>query len=208
MKYVLLGASRGLGAATKTIYKNRNKSVVAFSRSTDSSHDFSKLNESENTLSKIEQERPTHIIYFAGGGPYGEFAKKDLKDHDWAFRLGFQFPAMLLHQVLRNPSSWPDLQQICFVGSAVAESNPDPGAASYAAAKHALKGLITSIQNESHGSLDIRLFSPGYMDTQLLPRNAWPRQVEGLVKNPEKVAEFLVNWLESADSVNQHQVFE
>jgi short-subunit dehydrogenase len=208
MKIVLLGASRGLGAATQKIYESRGREVIAFSRTSKNPLDFSKTESASLSISQVQKECPTHLIFFAGGGPFGDFAKKEFKDHEWAFRLCFLFPAQLLHQILKSPQDWPALKQICFIGSAVADSKADPGAASYAAAKHALKGLVTSVQREPHGSLDIRLFSPSYMDTHLLPKNAWPRQEGGRVHSPEKMAEFLVSWLESSQSANQHQVFE
>lgn len=99
---------------------------------------------------------------------------------------------------------------VCFIGSSIAEAKPDPGAASYAAAKHALKGLIQSVQSESEELLKkkslhpqknlewtIKLFSPGYMDTRMLPPQSWPRQVSGLVKDPKDVSIELLQFLES-----------
>ena len=82
------------------------------------------------------------------------------------------------------------------MGSSVAEDKADPGAASYAAAKHALKGLLESVILEKP-DLDVRLFSPGYMDTGMLPQNAWPRQ-QGLAEDPDAVARRLWQWSNSA----------
>jgi hypothetical protein len=72
-----------------------------------------------------------------------------------------------------------------------------------------LKGLITSVQNEnSTEGLDLRLFSPGYMDTGLLPKNAWPRQGGQRIFSTDEVANQLLTWLENSSSANKHQVFE
>ena len=78
---------------------------------------------------------------------------------------------------------------MALVGSAVAQDKPDPGASSYSSAKHGLKGLCESLQKESP-KCAIHLFSPGYMDTDLLPANAWPRQ-QGLVEDVNSVAKRL-----------------
>ncbi len=208
MGVLILGGSKGLGLALKRQYEAQGIEVQTLSRTTSPKVDFSKMLEAPGTLQTLKNLKPDKIIYCAGGGPHGNFSAKKFKDHEWAFAVGFLFPAFLLHGILENPGEWSSLKQICFIGSAIAEAKPDPQAASYSAAKHALCGLVTSIQGEPHGELDIRLFSPGYMDTGLLPKNAWPRQVGSLVSSPEKVADFLATWLENQDHANQHQVFE
>ena len=207
MKTLILGASRGLGLALKTQYQDRGHEVLGFSRTLAPGMDFTKSDNWEKVTEVLGAQRAARIIYCAGGGPHGLFANKNFSDHQWAFRLNFEFPAFLLHQILRKSDVWSGLGQICFVGSAVAES-ADPMASSYAAAKQALRGLIHSVHKEDHGALDIRLFSPGYMDTMLLPANAWPRQRAGLVKSPEETARALILWLENDQSANTHQVFE
>ena len=105
----------------------------------------------------------------AGGGPHGKFQSKEFKDHLWAYKLNLLFPAELIHWSLRNLS----LKQFVLVGSSVAESNADPLASSYSSAKHGLKGLVSSINAEGC-DFDLRLFSPPYMDTDLLPNNSQP----------------------------------
>ena len=208
MKTVILGGSRGLGFALQQLYQARGVEARSISRTTNPAADFSKLNLSAETVSLIWDLAPERIVYCAGGGPHGAYATKRYRDHEWAFAVNFLFPSFLLHQILEKPDNWRKLRQICFIGSAIAESKADPMAASYCSAKHALMGLITSIQAEPHGTLDLRLYSPGYMDTGLLPQNAWPRQRPNLVRSPREVAENLATWLESPDSANQHQVFE
>lgn len=208
MKILILGGSRGLGLALKNQLQSRGHEVVAFSRSTERKMDFTDDSQWSLHIGALAKENPDQIIYCAGGGPHGNFSEKNFRDHLWALKLNFEFPAYLLHQILQRPGQWANLQQICFVGSSIAESLPDARASSYAAAKHALRGLIQSVQLEDHGALDIRLFSPGYMDTALLPRNAWPRQKAGLVKSPEEIAKALIEWAENPQYANKHQVFE
>lgn len=134
----------------------------------------------------------TRIFYFAGGGPYGAFSKKKFSDHMWAMNVSFLAFASILHFVVSQNSNLNDLQIIA-IGSAVAESKPDYQAASYSAAKHALKGLVSSIQLE-YSQADIRLFSPGYMQTKMLPPMAWVYQLNGLVASPKLVASILSEW--------------
>ncbi|MES3039325.1 MAG: SDR family NAD(P)-dependent oxidoreductase, partial [Bdellovibrionota bacterium] len=90
-------------------------------------------------------------------------------------------------------SSLMILKKFFVVGSAVAEQKADPGAAMYSASKHALCGLVHSIQKEEI-PFDLRLFSPGYMDTGMLPPQAWPRKEPGLVKDAKVLAQKLIEW--------------
>ncbi len=145
------------------------------------------------------------LFYVAGGGPYGPFENKKWSDHQWAFKVNFLCPAFLLHQLMLSNTC----RQIVMVGSAIAESKPDIHAASYAAAKHALKGLVTSVQAEqkkmSQAQIDLRLFSPGYIDTPMLPANAWPRQLAleeqaSLIASPIALAEKLLDWIANPSS--------
>ncbi len=144
---------------------------------------------------------PIRILYAAGGGPYGAFSKKAFKDHQWAFELNFLSPARLLHWALNDDR----LRQFIYVGSQVAEDKPDPMASSYAASKHGMFGLIKSIQGESP-HLDLRLFSPSYMDTDLLPKNAKVRE-SAQIFAPDKVGEKLFQWMLDP-SGNKHYIWK
>lgn len=206
-KIVLLGASRGLGRATYDFLNHHHSEsqYLLVSRKIkdelNSAHtktlqaDFADLEHIEQVIQQIKIFNPTEIVYFAAGGPYGNYQEKKWKDHEWAFRVSFMFPAQLLHLILSQSKFFSDLQQIVFIGSSIAEAKPDPQAASYAASKHALKGLITSIQAENP-PLKVKLFSPGYMKTDLLPQLSWPRQ-QGLAQEPAIIAEELVNFMKS-----------
>ena len=88
------------------------------------------------------------------------------------------------------------------IGSSVCEEKADPLAASYAAAKHAVKGLYDSLRAEAP-SWDLRLFSPGYLDTELLPKGA-PIRYKTLWQ-PSEVAARLAAW---AFDQNQHGAHE
>ncbi len=52
--------------------------------------------------------------------------------------------------------------------------------------------------------MDVRLFSPGYMDTLLLPTNAWPRQQAELVRPTEEISKILLDWIQNPDDANGH----
>ncbi|MCB0343411.1 MAG: SDR family oxidoreductase, partial [Bdellovibrionales bacterium] len=143
----------------------------------------------DRLLIKLNEFQPEQIIYVAGGGPFGRFHDKKWKDHEWAWQVSFLTPARLLHWA----GGQKQLKQFIVIGSSVAEDNPDPNAASYASAKHALKGLVTSVQKEDP-PFDLRLFSPSYMDTDMLPPSSWPRR-EGLkLRDPNEIAREFWDW--------------
>jgi len=212
MKLALLGANRGMGweVAQVAAKSEETNSLLACSRKLQNlenlkiqngelqihSMDFSKENQWPELQEKIESFQPDRIWYFAGGGPYGKYSDKNWKDHLWAWQVSFLTPARLLHNFL-NPH-WSFCQQLVLIGSTVAEDKPDPNAASYCAAKHALKGLVTTVLKEGH-SKDIRLFSPSYMDTELLPPNAHPRQSGTKIDSPQQVAEVFWSWALNSD---------
>lgn len=186
----LLGASKGLGFEFSKIAPLEYPQVHLFlaSRSINN-FDFSKKDLYEFYCEQILSTNPDRIFYFAAGGTYGPFKKYEWKDHVWTMGVTFEFPAFMLHYYLKNPKN---LKQIVFVGSAVAESQADPNAAMYCAAKHALKGLLSSVEKENP-SFQIKLFSPGYMNTQMLPKGAWPRE-QGLAVEPSQVASDLLRF--------------
>jgi short-subunit dehydrogenase len=215
-KIAILGASRGLGRALaiKTAKKDDAANLLLVARRAESlsavadsiqalpgtevsalAADFSKESDWERVLESLKSFSPHQIFYCAAGGPYGAFADKGWKDHLWAFKVSFLFPARVLHFAMQELKE-AGLEQIILVGSAVAEESPDPFASSYAASKHALKGLVTSVQAENP-SCDLRLYSPSYMDTELLPKNAWPRKNGESIARPEVVAENLIDWAAS-----------
>lgn len=198
-KFILLGASRGLGWATYEALAKKYPAAefMLVSRKIGEGnfkslkYDFAKEPSSE-FMTEIINFNPTTIIYFAAGGPYGNFQDKKWADHQWALQVSFLFPAQLVHHLMRI--SIPSLKQFVVVGSAIAENKPDPGAASYCAAKHALRGLISTLQAENKSAFKIDLFSPGYIATDMLPAQSWPRQ-QGLAESAENVAIQLIDSL-------------
>ncbi len=210
-RIVILGASRGLGWAlylelvklipqgnfllgSRKIFE-RKASVSITTQLI--AEDFSKVPVATNFIAALKDFQPTRILYVAGGGPFGSFQSKKWSDHQWALTTTFLFPAELLHTLLSQSENFPQLRQVMFVGSQIAESRPDKNAASYAAAKHALKGLISTVQLESQ-STQVLLFSPGYMQTDMIPSDSWPIQ-QGLAQSPSEVAGQLINFMEKND---------
>lgn len=163
--------------------------------------DFSKEDSQLEVIDFLAQSKCHRLVYMAGGGPFGDYGTKAWKDHLWAYQVTFLFPARLLQWAL-NQGSPQSVQQVVLVGSSVAEQTPDPGAASYAAAKHALVGLWSSV-HEENPKLDLRLFSPGYMDTPMLPPNAFPRQSGRRIWQTQEVALLLWKWMCEPSDMNQ-----
>lgn len=220
-KFILMGASRGLGwetylklreARPESRFLLSSRKILARAAEVTSGtelleQDFSRAPVSPDYLARLREFAPTTLIYFAGGGPYGSFAEKKWAAHQWALQTSFLYPAELLHHILGHPAEWKALQTVVLIGSSVAESAPDPGAASYAAAKHALKGLVSTVQKEAalgpataapaRQMPRVLLFSPGYMQTDLLPPHSEPR-LSHRAENPAVVAERLIEYIENS----------
>ncbi len=154
--------------------------------------DFANPNNVVALVDQLKIFQPKRVFYFSGGGCYGKFASKKWQDHFWGLQVTFLTPAQLLHSCLTDPDL-AGIEQIIFVGSQIADNQGDPRASSYAAAKHALKGLIDSILKEGCDK-DIRLFRPGYMDTDLLPPKSPPRLFGDPLTKPEQAAHRFVDW--------------
>lgn len=201
MNTVILGASRGLGYELSKTAASQGARVTGFARKGEllatleqefqsfsaRIADFTRPEGQQTVLSYLTEQPIDKIFYVAGGGPYGPFEKPDWKDHEWAWEVTFKFPAKILHTLARMPQK----PQIILVGSSIAEADGDPKAASYASAKHALRGLQQSL-NKENPEWDVRLFSPGYMDTDMLPASA-PVRAQG-VYSPRQIAEELWSW--------------
>jgi short-subunit dehydrogenase len=211
-RVIILGASRGLGselaaqiATQHSVWGVGRKAALLaqlqarLPQFTYEVADFSRLVDQERIIEGLRREPFSKLFYVAGGGPFGPFAKQDWHSHEWAWQVSFQFPARLIHSLLGAHAP----RQIVVVGSSVAEGLPDPGAASYASAKHALKGLTLTLRKE-YPDWDIRLFSPGYMDTEMLPANAAVRKLG--VYRPAQIAQELWTWSQSADN-GGHRVY-
>lgn len=200
-KIWILGARRGLGAEILKLWKAQHPEhdVMASSRKEFSAPgvetylcDMTRPQDVESLLQKVDHDLPNRVFYIAGGGPYGTFTDKQLKDHEWGLAVTFLTPLKLIYQCLKQDS----VNQVICVGSAIAEDQADPGAASYAAAKHGLKGLICSLQQETNK--DLRLFSPGYMDTEMLPRAVQGRlDPSQPVLDPHFLAKEFINWAQN-----------
>jgi short-subunit dehydrogenase len=207
-RIAILGASRGIGRAiargledrAELLLVSRRWEASGAGRSKKISLDLTR----EDHWSILENElatfRPSRIFYVAGGGPHGLFAEREFKDHLWAMNLNLLTPLRLLHWALRAC-----VPQLIFFGSAVAEQKPDPLAASYASAKHGLLGLIESARAEGTGPTDLRLYSPGYTATDLLPPPA-REKLPSRVLSPEEVAEDFIPWAFS-NPVEGHRIF-
>jgi short-subunit dehydrogenase len=198
--WTLLGASRGLGAQFLELLsqKEPESSVLSLSRSQPKfawglwkAADFSDPIEQERAIEAILAQKSNHIIYFAGGGPYGRYEKPAWKDHRWAFEVTFLFAARLLHAVLTRAEE-PTV--LTLIGSSVAEEGGDPGALAYAASKAALKSMCETYHLEK-SKVDLRRYSPGYMDTGLLPSGAFPRRYPEQIWPPKEVAEDLYQFI-------------
>ncbi len=207
-RVAFLGCSRGLGRAVchqmnrearpdfslLVSRKKEDLKSLAFEIGGESQvvpMDFSKESNVFSLLEMIKKQKIKRLFYFAGGGPYGSFVSKEWKDHQWAFQVNFLTPAFLLHQLLGENS----LEQMVFVGSMIVDNKPDPLTTSYSCSKQALHFLVTSVTGESPEK-DLRLFRPGYMDTDLIPPRASVRQDGTGLLDPKETARQFVSWVQ------------
>lgn len=192
---VVLGASRGLGAALLAQAPAPNIYGVArrpgaLAQAKWLTADLTKEADVERMFADLARVQPDVVICCVGGGPYGAFQRQKWSAHLWAWQLSLLFPAQLLHWVLNQ--STISVRQLVFVGSSIAENRADPLAASYSSAKHGLHGLFRTVRAEKP-QLDLRLYSPGYMDTAMIPRGASVRQQR--LWAVDDVAKDLWRWL-------------
>jgi NAD(P)-dependent dehydrogenase (short-subunit alcohol dehydrogenase family) len=210
-KCAVLGASRGLGFHLVEALSPQGP-VLAVSRTQGEwteapgfeywACDFSRGESIHLLVERLLEFAPEQIIYVAGGGPYGPFLQQKWASHQWALQVTFLTPALLLREV--GGKAW--LKQFLYVGSSVAEAQGDAYAASYAAAKHAWLGLHQSMIAELDASgRDVRLYSPGYMDTTLLPAGSWPRIQGKALWAPREVAQDLLQWASEVSKKNDHR---
>lgn len=210
-KFILLGASRGLGWCVyqQLAKKNLQDQFLLSSRKIENrksevttntqlvAADYSRSEMDFDFLQKLADFKPSVLVYFAGGGPYGLFQEKKWSDHLWSLRTSFLFPAELIHNIYAQPAKWSHLKKVLLIGSQVAEDKADPKASSYSAAKHALRGLVDSINAEQKCNPQLLLFSPPYMQTDMLPANSHPRLTDS-AENPLVVADRLIEYIEKA----------
>ncbi len=210
-KIFIFGASRGLGSFFYKEYLSQNPQAQFYLASRKPPTEFrsgdqfiqfdaSKENTWVSIFEFLNQVKPHRIFYFPGGGPYGLYQDKEMKDHLWSLKVNLEFPMHLLHFYLNKEFA----QQALFVGSAVAEG-PDLKAGSYAAGKAGLKNLLASIAQETNK--DLRLFSPGYMNTDLLPPGAKVRDGSRKILDPDTVAQDLFHWIEKPNDGRFHLLY-
>lgn len=212
-KIAVIGASRGLGREISKELARRFQGVQLFlaSRKTElllklademqplcesidfSSFDLSLPEQQAKLIHALEEFDPDRIFYVAGGGPHGAFTDKQWKDHQWAFEVSLLAPLKILHR-------FSSTQQLVFVGSDIAENNNSSNELSYGLSKKALRAAIASFLEENP-STDIRLLSPGYMDTELLPPGAPPRTTHHVL-SPSEVAQKTIDWISRPKSAN------
>ncbi|MCB0393120.1 MAG: SDR family NAD(P)-dependent oxidoreductase [Bdellovibrionales bacterium] len=196
MRIVVVGGTSGLGKAlAETLFEKKHEVFVVGRKPIEGLQyttlvsDISKSEGIQAVESALKEWRPDSIVYSVGGGPHGNFADREWKDHLWSFQTTFLAGARILHFSMSENVT----NQFIFVGSDIAENFPEPMGASYGAGKRALKGLVESIRS-SDTNMDVRLFSPGYMDTRMIPKNAEPRLKYRLL-DPKVVSEDIVDWM-------------
>ncbi len=184
-KPLVLGASRGLGLEVL----RRFPDAVGCSRKSENSIDFSKEGAVSAILELIKVHNPDAIFYVAGGGPHGDFFSKPFHSHKWAYQVNYFTPVALAYELIAQNYEGV----FVYIGSAIAERSESNQSLSYSQSKKMTKQSLLSLHEKD---LKIRIFSPPYMNTGMLTKNAWPRtEAPDLVIEPVKAAEKLTDWL-------------
>lgn len=187
MKNVLiLGGSKGLG---KTIKDEFGDKALSVSRSDEVKVDLSKP-ESLETLKEIIDATSFDVIFYcAGGGPHGDYFSKPSHAHEWAYQVNFFRPTEIAHYL--KSISFKGL--FVYIGSAIAERSVSKKSLSYSMSK---KSSLFTLLLMPEQDLKVRVFSPPYMNTALLPKNSWPRvEASELVLETKEVADELLSWI-------------
>jgi short-subunit dehydrogenase len=193
---LILGGSRGLGKALMDLIPD----ALAISRTSVEPLDLSGDAAADSVLTKINDFKPDRIFYVAGGGPHGAFFEKSMKSHKWAYNVNQFTPIQILYGLIEQGYKG----EFIYIGSAIAERSTSSKSLSYAASKRSATVTILSYESKS---LITKVFSPAYMNTDLLPKGAWPRtDCPELVAEPRDVAKILLNWLDvqNGDSDSRH----
>ena len=189
VKFLVLGGSKGLGQA---IANQLGEGGIVVSRSKGVEIDLSESKSFSRVKSLITNNSFETIIYCAGGGPHGEFFSKPLHAHKWAFEVNFLRPIEIAYYL--KSINYKGL--FIYIGSAIAERSSSLKSLSYSNSKKMALKVLLSLKEEE---LRVRVFSPPYMNTDLLPLKSWPRlEASELVLEPKQVAQTLLNWM-SAD---------
>lgn len=198
-KAMIFGGSGGLGGAILEYAPAHFKDLELHESSRRSkAHplDLTKVDDQLKAAGLLQSQGFDLVIYCSGGGPFGDFTSKEWKDHHWALQLNLVAPALLIYHWLVSRKEAKSDGKFVVVGSRIAEQNPDPLASSYAAGKAGLYGLVSSLQTElQENKSKVWLFSPGYMDTKMLPLNAKVRHDGSKLMSPETAAQALLRWL-------------
>lgn len=183
---LVLGGSRGLGKALMDL----NPDSLSVSRASKDPVDLSKENSAKTVLEIVQSFSPNRIFYVAGGGPHGAFFEKNMKSHMWAYSVNLFTPIQIIYGLIEQGYEG----EFIYIGSAIAERSKSSQSLSYSSSKTSAKNIILSHQSKM---LKTKVFSPPYMNTDLLPKGSWPRQeFPDLVVEPLKVAEVLLDWLD------------
>jgi len=196
---LILGGSRGLGRALA----GQISDSISVSRTGENPIDLSKSTSApQEVLELINRTKPCRIIYSAGGGPHGEFFEKNMKSHMWAFNLNFFTPIQILYGLIEQNYKG----EFIYVGSAIAQRSQSTQSLSYAESKKMATRAVLSLQSKL---MKTKVFSPGYMDTDLLPKGAWPRtECPNLVVAPSRVASLLLNWADGQNGNDDSRHFD
>lgn len=205
----IIGASFGIGRALAEILAKLGANLILSGRTEKAleelktilpgkSHRVSILDVgSEESLSKSFEDFAKEkididcIIYCAGTYQPGSFSEGSLMDFDQTLDTNFMGAVRLLH-IVQSHYSKSKPCQIVFVGS-VASYSGLPNANVYGPSKAALLNFCEGMKVElEHKGIDIRIVSPGFVETRMTAKNQFPMP---FILSPERAATYIIKGL-------------
>ncbi|AUU85662.1 SDR family oxidoreductase [Leclercia sp. LSNIH1] len=212
---LVLGASRGIGAAIVRRFASEGASVVfSYAGSPDAAAQLAAETGSvavqtdsadrDAVIKLVRDSGPLDVLVVNSGiALFGDALEQDSDAVDRLFRINIHAP---YHAAVEAARQMPDGGRIIVIGSVNGDRMPIPGMASYAVSKSALQGLARGLARDfgSRG-ITVNVVQPGPIDTDANPENGPMKELMHsfmAIKRhgrPEEVAG-MVAWLASPEA--------
>lgn len=203
LTYCVTGASSGVGLSIVTLLAARGQRVIGVGHRSTAGlpADFPDIAYHQLDLSGpiaplVELAAPANrLILAAGTGFYRLLESEDETAIARAMAVNFTSVVRLLHGL--HPHLQSKSGRVALLGSLAARGSP--GMPVYSAAKGALAGLARSLASEWEDRIVVRHFRLWPTRTPMHERAGYDaRRIDWLLMNPDRVARFVVERLETA----------
>ena len=212
----ITGASRGIGAAIASKFRDEGAFVIGTKTSNESEietdcdewviADFSDEKQILMCANYLRSQNIDILINNAGVNSNASFSEIDLEIFKKIQQVNLMAPFLLSQAVIKRMSnnSWGRIVNISSIWGKISKE----GRAAYSASKFALDGLTVGLAAEySDQGVIANCIAPGFIDTDLTRSMLSIKQIKGLTKqvpagrlgNVDEIAD-LVLWLSSSEN--------